>query len=158
MKRLICIVVTAVTFSLFSTLAVAKDLPAGGMTLEEVQKWLQDEGYKAEFYTLKDGGRAVASSSDGYTWKIYMYDCNPDGRCGSMQFAMGLDTKGAFNVEKMNSWNKDNRWARAYVDNVNDPWLEYDIDLTPGGTYELLNDEFGTWRMSVKHFHAFLGI
>ncbi len=32
---------------------------------------------------------------------------------------------------------------RAYVDKVNDPWLEYDVDLTPGGSYELLKDEFG---------------
>ena len=158
MQRIISVIVVTLIFVLSSNAAFAKNLPAGGMTLEEVQKWLQDEGYKAQFYTLKDGGRTVASSSDGFSWKIYMFDCNPDGRCGSMQFAMGLDTKGAFNAEKMNDWSRDNRWARAYVDSVNDPWLEYDVDLTPGGTYELLNDEFAIWRNGVKRFHTFLGV
>ena len=158
MKRLIPVIAVTLLSALFSDMALAKDLPAGGMTLEDVQSWLQDEGYKAQFYPLKDGGRAIASSSDGHTWKIYMYDCNKDGRCGSLQFSMGLDTSGAFNAEKVNDWNRDNRWARAYIDSVNDPWVEYDVDLTPGGTYELLNDEFTTWRNSVKHFHEFLGV
>ena len=53
----------------------------------------------------------------------------------------------------MNDWNRDNRWARAYVDKVNDPWLEYDVDLTPGGTYEMLNDEFAIWRDTLGRFH-----
>jgi len=157
MKRIICIAVAALVLSLSSQMAAAADLPAGGMTTGDVVKWLQDAGYKAQLYPLKNGGNAVASASDGYTWKIYMYDCKGD-RCGSMQFSMGLSTKGAFNAAKMNQWSKDNRWARAYVDDVNDPWLEYDVDLTPGGTYELLNDEFATWRMTVKHFHDFLGV
>jgi hypothetical protein len=158
MKRIIHIAVTALALSLASHMAVAADLPAGGMTVGEVVKWLQDAGYQARLYPLKNGGNAVASGSDGYTWKIYMFDCNSDGRCGSFQFSMGLSTKGAFNTAKMNDWSRDNRWARAYVDSVNDPWLEYDVDLTPGGTYELLNDEFATWRTSVKHFHELLGV
>lgn len=158
MKHTIRIILVTLVLALFSSAVAAKNLPAGGMTIDEVAKWLQDEGYKAQFYPLKDGGRAVASGADGYTWKIYMYDCNTEGRCGSLQFSMGLDTKGAFDTDKMNEWSKKNRWARAYIDSVNDPWLEYDVDLTPGGTYELLNDEFATWRSTVKRFHSFLGV
>lgn len=157
MKRMIHIIVTALALALFSNVAAATDLPAGGMTLDEVAKWLQDAGYKAQIMTLKSGDRIIASGADGFTWKVYQFDCDGD-RCGSIQFAMGLNTKGAFDTAKMNEWSKKNRWARAYVDSVNDPWLEYDVDLTPGGTYELLNDEFATWRSTVKRFHAFLGI
>jgi len=157
MKRIIYAVAVLALLS-FSTLAAANDLPAGGMTIEEVSKWLKDAGYKGDIITTKTGSRVVASGADGWTWKIYFFDCETDGRCGSIQFAMGLVTKGAFNTEKMNDWSRDNRWARAYVDNVNDPWLEYDVDLTPGGTYELLNDEFATWRTMVKRFHTFLGV
>jgi hypothetical protein len=73
-----------------------------------------------------------------------------------MQFAAGFDTKGAFNPVKMNDWNRDNRWTRAYIDKANDPWLEMDIDLTPGGTFELLNDEFATWRSSFVRFKKFI--
>src|SRR5579859_3281544 len=158
MKHTIRIILAALVLTLFSSAAAAKNLPTGGMTLDEVAKWLQGEGYKAQILTLSGGTRAIASGADGWTWKIYMFDCDKDERCGSFQFAMGLNTNGAFNTDKMNDWSRDNRWARAYVDSVNDPWLEYDVDLTPGGTYELLDDEFATWRSTVKRFHTFLGV
>lgn len=80
-----------------------------------------------------------------------MFDCKDD-RCGSFQFSVGFATHGKFDVSHMNDWNRDSRWCRGYFDNVNDPWIEYDIDLTPGGTYELLDDEFATYRNSVSRF------
>ena len=58
----------------------------------------------------------------------------------------------------MNEWNRDNRWARGYYDSVNDPWVEYDVDLTPGGTYELLDDEFATWRSTLTRFMTHYGL
>lgn len=134
---------------------MAKSLPANGMTIDDIASWLQSEGYKAQIQTAQDGTKNVYSSSDGQNFHIYQYDCK-NGRCGSLQFSVGFNTKGAFTGDKMNDWNRDNRWARAYVDKVNDPWLEYDVDLEPGGTYELLNDEFGIWRDSLNHFRKFI--
>jgi hypothetical protein len=134
--------------------AGAKNLPANGMTIGDIAAWLQGEGYKAQIQTANDGTKNIYSSSNGQNFHIYQYDCK-NGRCGSLQFSVGFDTKGAFNPEKMNEWNRDNRWARAYIDKVNDPWLEYDVDLEPGGTYELLNDEFHVWQDSLDHFHKF---
>ena len=135
--------------------AQAKDLPQNGMTIQDIQNWLQDEGYRAQVQTASDGTRSIYSSADGANFHIYQYDCK-NGRCGSLQFSVGFNTKGAFNSDKMNAWNRDNRWVRAYVDKVNDPWLEYDVDLTPGGTYELLNDEFAIWRDSLGHFRKYI--
>jgi hypothetical protein len=132
----------------------ARDLPAGGLTINEVVSWLQGSGYRAEIQTEKDGGQNVYSGVDGNNFHIAFYDCK-SGRCGSIQFYVGFDTNGAFTTDKINQWNKENRWTKAYVDPSNDPWLEYDIDLTPGGTYELLNDEFAIWRGSLSNFHKF---
>ena len=33
---------------------------------------------------------------------------------------------------------------------------EYDVDLTPGGSYELLKDEFGIWQDSLGRFRKFI--
>lgn len=131
--------------------ASARDIPAGGLTLEQVQTWLQAAGYKAEIQTNSSGERNIYSAAEGTGFHIYMYDCKK-GLCGSMEFSVGFNTKGAFNAVQMNTWNRKNRWVRAYIDDVNDPWLEYDIDLTPGGTYELLNDQFTIWRGQLKKF------
>jgi len=151
MKHAILTCVATLAFALVSNAALAKDLPAGGMTINDLVSWLQGQGYKAEIQTAKDGSHNIASAADGSNFHIYQYDCK-NGRCGSMQFSVGFDTKGAFGPGPMNDWNRDNRWVRAYVDKVNDPWLEYDVDLTPGGTYELLNDEFAIWRDSLGRF------
>ena len=148
--------VAALAIGLCAGPAAAKNLPAGGMTIDDIAAWLQSEGYKAQIQTSNDGTKNIYSSSNGQNFHIYQYDCKNGNRCGSLQFSVGFNTKGAFNGDKMNDWNRDNRWVRAYVDKVNDPWLEYDVDLEPGGTYELLNDEFGIWRDSLDHFRKFI--
>jgi hypothetical protein len=50
----------------------------------------------------------------------------------------------------------ENRWVRGYTDNVNDPWLQFDIDLTPGGTYEMLDDEFDIWKSQLSKFRQYV--
>jgi hypothetical protein len=156
MRHAIAAAAGALLLVAMSGAATAKDLPSGGVTIDDVVKWLQGAGYRAEIQTGDDGSKNVYSSADGRNFHIYLYDCK-DGRCGSLQFSTGFDTKGAFSADKMNDWNRDSRWARAYVDKSNDPWVEYDVDLTPGGTYELLDDEFGTWRGALGRFYKFIG-
>jgi hypothetical protein len=135
----------------FAGTASARDVPAGGLTLDDVVAWLQSQGYKAELVTDSDGKVHVSSASDGVKFGVYMFDCSGD-HCGSIQFAAGFATHGKFDTSQMNAWNRGSRWARGYFDSTNDPWVEYDIDLTPGGTYELLDDEFATWRSTLARF------
>ena len=155
MRTILLTSIAAAALVLISSGADSKNLPAKGMTIDEIAKWLQGAGYKAQIQTA-NGEQNIYSSADGQNFHIYQYDCNKTKRCGSFQFSVGFDTKGSFDPSKVNDWNKDNRWVRAYVDKVNDPWLEQDIDLTPGGTYELLDDEFAVWRMSLDHFHKYM--
>jgi|HubBroStandDraft_1064217.scaffolds.fasta_scaffold211961_2 hypothetical protein len=129
----------------------AADLPSDGLTINEVVGWLKGAGYGAEIVPDDNGAQHVRTSVGGANFGVYMFDCK-DGRCGSIQFAAGFSTHGGFDISRMNQWNRDNRWARGYYDSVNDPWVEMDVDLTPGGTYELLNDELATWNNSLKRF------
>jgi len=137
--------------ALCSVAASARDIPKGGLTLQQIVSWLQDSGYKAEVQKNSQGEANVYSAAEGTGFHIYFYDCKQDV-CGSIQFSVGFNTKGAFNTDQMNTWNAKNRWVRAYIDDVKDPWLEYDVDLTPGGTYEILNDQFAIWRGQLKKF------
>ena len=156
MKRVLFIALAAGGLAMLSSLAAARDIPAEGMTVQDVVSLLQDAGLGATIDTADDGSKSVKSSTDGHMFHVYMFDCKGE-RCGSLQFSAGFDTKGAFSPEKMNDWSRDKRWSRAYVDKVNDPWVEYDVDLTPGGTYELLNDELGIWRRELVDFAKFIG-
>jgi hypothetical protein len=141
----------ALALFLVSGAASARDIPAAGFTVNDVVTWLQSKGYKAEIVTATDGKQHVSSASNGVNFGIYMFDCK-GATCGSMQFSAGFATHGKFDMSQMNTWNRDSRWARGYFDSVNDPWVEYDVDLTPGGTYELLDDEFATWNATLIRF------
>ena len=136
--------------------AIARDLPAGGLTVTEVTKWLQDAGYRADVQTSRDGSKSIQSATDGTNFYVDFYDCKNKDKCASIQFSLGFDTKGNFNATKMNQWNSDNRWVRAYIDDKDDPWLAMDVDLSPGGTWEGLDDEFAVWRDMMVSFKKYI--
>jgi len=148
-----CTIVGAAVLALGLTasMAVAEDLPGGGMTGQDVASWLQSQGYRAEIQKADNGRPKVASATQGTSFYVHFYDCKDD-RCASIQFTAGFSTNGAYSVEKANDWNAANRWITASMDKDNDPWISQDVDLSPGGTYELLNDELKVWSDSVGRF------
>jgi hypothetical protein len=155
MGRTAGIVVAALALCLASTAQVqARSIPDDGVSLEDVAAWLKDQGQDA---TIKDDGgghKIVSSTLNGVKFGVYMFDCKGE-RCGSIQFAAGWPTNGKIPASRVNEWNRTKRWARAYLDTSNGIWLESDVDLTPGGTYELLDDNFATWKKTVAGFKEF---
>lgn len=145
--------VAAMVLLLASSVASARDIPTAGFTIDDVVTWLQSSGHTTEVVTGSDGTRHVKTSTGSVTWGVYLFDCK-EGRCGSIQFAAGFATHGKFDISLMNEWNKKQRWGRGYFDSSNDPWVEMDVDMTPGGTYELLNDELSTWNTTLANFVA----
>lgn len=126
-------------------------IPVGGLTMEDVVAWLQSAGYSAQVVTGQTGNRHIVSHTQGVTFNIFMHDGQGD-RFASMRFKAGVATQGKFDISKMNQWNSDTRWCRGFYDTDNDPWIENDIDLSPGGTYESLNDQFGIWNSTLARF------
>jgi hypothetical protein len=131
--------------------ALMHPIPDGGLTMEEVVGWLQSAGYSAKVVADENSKRHIVSATQGSPLNIYLRDCAGD-RCASLDLDVGFATHGKFDVAHLNEWNSNNRWCRAYCDNVNDPWLEMNIDLSPGGTYESLNDQFATWNATLARF------
>lgn len=156
MKRSYFAGAAALAFCLVSSAAFARDLPENGLSVDDVVKWLQDAGYKAEVRTDKDGSQSVYSAADGTGFYVDFYDCKEKPQCASLQFSVGFDTDGKFSAAKMNQWNAENRWIRAYIDDKNDPWIDMDVDLSPGGTWEGLDDEFAVWRDMMVSFKKYI--
>ena len=126
-------------------------IPEGGLTIEEVSAWLESEGYAVKFVTGESGNPHIETNSQGFPLNIFLGDRKGE-RCASLELAAGFSTGGKFDISQINGWNYDNRWCRAYYDNVNDPWLRMNINLWPGGTYEALNDRFATWNRTLGRF------
>lgn len=145
--------VLASIMMLMATAAPARDIPAGGLTIEDVVRWLQAKGYTVNVVTESDGKQHVSSMLGNVKFGVYMFDCvSEGGLCASLQFSAGFATHGKFDTSQMNAWNRDKRWCRGYFDTENDPWVEYDVDLSPGGTYEMLDDEFATYQKMLDLF------
>lgn len=126
-------------------------IPVGGFTTDDVVAWLQSAGYAAKVVMGDSGKPHVSSFTQGTPFHVFMHDCQGD-RCASVRFAAGFATHGKFDISQMNDWNVNARWCRGYYDSVNDPWLEMDVDLHPGGTYESLNDQFAAWDNTLARF------
>lgn len=126
-------------------------IPEGGFTIEDLVAWLQSEGYSAKVVPDGDGESHVVTNTQGSPCNIFPNDL-VNGRYGSIGLGTGFATNGKFDISHINDWNANNRWARAYYDNVNDPWLVMDVDLWPGGTFESLRDQFGAWNNTLARF------
>jgi hypothetical protein len=128
-------------------------IPDGGLTLEEVVAWLQSGGYSAKVVTAESGKRHIITNSHGTPFDIFTPGCE-SGRCSSIELVVAFACKGKFDESQLNQWNREIPWCKAYYDSVNDPSLDMDIALSPGGTYESLNDQFLTWNSVLGKFIA----
>lgn len=136
--------------------AATGPLNPGGMTAPEVAAWLQELGYKATLGTDTDGSPKISSAVQNINFAVYFYDCK-SARCAALQFSAGFDlTKGATGTQ-VNEWNRNNRYMKAYLDDSNDPTVQYDVNVAPGGTYESLRDDFGIFTVGVGDFAKFIG-
>ena len=144
-------VVSILALAIAPSPVAAKDLPAGGLTVQEVASWVQSQGYKAQIDTDKGGAQYIESASDGNTFYIDLSACT-NKRCTGLKFTGGFVSK-AFTVQKANDYNRGSAWeVRAYVDNQGAE-LTMNVDLSPGVTYESLSDHFSQWRDDLAQFH-----
>jgi Putative bacterial sensory transduction regulator/zinc-ribbon domain len=132
-------------------------IPEGGLAQEEVVAWLESGGYTAQIVTGETGKRHIESFSRGSKFNIMTPGCQ-SGRCPSLELAFGYSCHGKFDVSKLNEWNGKILYCRAYYDSVNDPWLEMDIGLWPGGTWEALNNHFAIWNNRLGRFIEAYGL
>jgi hypothetical protein len=68
-----------------------------------------------------------------------------------------FDLDKGLTADKINEWNLGKRYIKAYIDSEGDPWGQYDVNLSPGRTYEGLDDDFGVWRLTLPVFKSFIG-
>lgn len=136
--------------------APSQTINTGGMTGPEVAAWLQKAGYKAELTKDADNDPMINSAAEGQTFKIYFYDCDEAKRCKALQFSAGFDLKEGLKLEKVNEWNRKNRYLKAYLDDDMDPYVQYDINVNAGRTFAGLDDDFGVWTGMISDFTTFI--
>ncbi len=107
----------------------------------DLLKILSSEGYTA---TEAESERNVIWTLNGYKTLLLIAE-----NMESIQFYVAFsDSKATLN--KVNTWNKEKKYSRSYLDNDGDPVLELDLDLAGGVTRERIVDFLLTCRVSIS--------
>ncbi len=101
---------------------------------KEVLELLSKEGYKPELTKDSDGDPKITVKIQGKSVGIFFYDCNKTPFCTNLSISTGWDLKKPLDSTKLLTFNYENRFARASIDDENDPYLESDFDFTGGAT------------------------
>ena len=157
MKNAIIALAGATALALAGGATQAQAIHKDGMTGPEVAAWLQKGGYKAVLSKDDGGDPLIDSAADGHSFKIYFYDCDATKRCKALQFSAGFDLKTPLTLDKVNEWNRKNRYLKAYLDDDGDPYVQYDVNVNAGRTVAGLDDDFGVWTGMIDDFTAFIG-
>lgn len=150
-------------FAASAVLAMAA--PAGAETVAakdppSVAAALQAAGFQAKLDKDKGGDPMITSGSSGSRFGVYFYNCTDNRDCATVQFHASYDAEAgkAPSLEKINEWNRKQRFGRAYLDSEGDPAVEMDVDLDDGGmSRELFTDNVEFWTTIMAEFEKHIG-
>ncbi len=125
-----------------------------------VVRALHNAGFQAKLEKDKTGDPMIKSASSGSSYVIYFYNCTKNSACETVQFhaSYQLDKGKAPTVEKINEWNRQQRFGRAFVNTDGQPTVEMDVDLADGGMSEaLFGDNVEFWVAIMAAFEKHIG-
>lgn len=145
---------------LFSSLAWA-DKSADGTYInfraEEIAAIMRANGFAAELTRDSYGDPKIISRLNGLPFYVIFFNCEEPARnaCEEIQFRTFIDVEGIFPTTLINEWNRDQRFAYAYVDHEGDPVLVMDVDAI-GSSDTQIEDSLNWWNVLMPRFYLFL--
>lgn len=128
-----------------------------GKDPESLAKFFDAEELEYTLGTDDVGDPKIKVEYYGTSVPIYFYGCRDNVRCTEIQLFSGYKTEGSVRMSKINEWNANNRFARAYISEGGSARIEHDIFLGSDG---MSGDDFagmmGLWVTKVQEFEEFI--
>jgi len=122
-----------------------------------VMKAMQDFGLVATMGVDGQGDPKVSSRISDTKFSVYFYGCQDNDNCSSILIKAGYDLNNGISALKINEWNREKRFAKAYIDDEGDPFLEMDVNLDFDGVgNKNFEDTLDWWRLLVEDFEEFI--
>lgn len=115
---------------------------------------IQDMGYRAKLDTDNVGDPVIESSVGGTDFFIQFFGCTSDrnDRCTLILFKVGYDMTDGTSLRHINEWNTNALVGRVYLDDEDDPWLEWAVNLDKGVSRKNFEESFNRWEIAVGEF------
>lgn len=119
---------------------------------------VESQGLTAKLVTKDGDNPYIESTRNGLKFLVLFMNCDDNNaNCTTLQYYMGFSDAKGTTLDKLNQWNKDKRFARAYRDDEGDPVLEMDVDLDFGGLpRQNVGESMKTWAALMDAYHSFL--
>jgi hypothetical protein len=98
-----------------------------------------------------DGDPKVTGTMEGVKYTILFYGCNAGRNCKSITFVAYWKNFSTLTLEKVNRYNRDRRFGRAYIDKDGDLTLDMDVELEYRMSRRNLEEAFADWKLSLKN-------
>ena len=122
-----------------------------------LQKFFENEGAEVESTTDNVGDPKLKVNYYGNEFSIYYYGCDNNKDCNAIQFFSGYKTDGSVRLSKINTWNAENRYARAYISDSGAARIEMDVYMGRDGVSA---DDFASmvslWARSMSEFEEMI--
>lgn len=157
MRRAIALGLSSLALILwFGTVpAMARALPDGGVTRQEIIDWLRGHGYTGSITTFGDSVYVAVSFPGAKLAGIYFYGCVKN-RCRDIQYWAGFTGGPDITLDKVNSWNRGYRFIRSYLQESGNVFGEYDVEVSPGGSWEQLDASLAQWEGILATFKTYM--
>ncbi len=142
-----------VAAALLSSVLLSSQLSAGVINATDTHAILNvAKGYGSATLKKDSGGDPfIVGRIEGTKYGILFYGCENGTNCDDIQFAASWSGK-RVSLEKINEWNRNKRYGKAYLDKDGDPRVEMAVNLDYGVTEENFDDTFDWWTKVMKEF------
>lgn len=137
-----------------TTVESPKNAAPAALMKAELDAWmnlLQAEGYKAVDDSTADR-LSIESAAEGVRFHVQFFGCDAGKDCQSVQFWSAFDMNSGIDIQRVNDWNRDKRYGKAYIDTEKDPFLEMDVNMTGGISMESAKENLGLWITVLDEF------
>lgn len=118
---------------------------------------IESQGWPAKLISKADEDPYIESNRNGLKFLVLFLNCEDHKNCKTLQYYMGFNDAKDVSLDRLNEWNKEKRFARAYRDDEGDPVLEMDVDLDFAGLpRENIGETFNTWASLMDSYREFI--
>ena len=141
--------------------AMAVAIPAAAQVLDATDanrllSLVQAENASAALSTDSVGDPKITADLGGVTYSLFFYGCSDGRYCRSVQFQVGLDMAEGLAPDTANQWNRERRFASAFLDDDSDPFLQMDVILEYGMSEANFTEALRLWEGSLTDFMEFV--